>query len=96
MRGYKQVKHIKHVGYFYVTCRLLQFTSYQPIYSICVMVAIYLIIFWCRINQTLPFILEFTIIIFILFFRISQLCCAALIDKIGLDIHDPKLFSGHQ
>ena len=35
MQGYMQVKHIKHVGYFLVTCRLLQFTSHQSIYSIC-------------------------------------------------------------
>ena len=33
MRGYKQVKHIKHVGYFQVTCRLLQFTSHQLTHS---------------------------------------------------------------
>ena len=91
MRGYK-VKHMKHVGYFYVICRLLQFTSHQPIYTMCN--GIFLIM--CTIHQTLPFILEFTIIIFILFFRLRQLCYAALIYKIGLDIHDPKLLFGHQ
>ena len=41
MRGYKQAKHIKHVGYFLVTCRLLQFTSLQPIYSICLYIQWY-------------------------------------------------------
>ena len=40
-------------------------------------------LFW----NYLCFILEFTITIFILFFWISQLCCAALNYKIGIDIH---------
>ena len=28
------MKHVKHKGYFYVTCRLRQFTSHQSVYSI--------------------------------------------------------------
>ena len=63
MREYKDINksnisniYITHIHYFQVTFRLLQlqFTSHRPIYSICLMV--YLIIFWCTIHQTSPYL----------------------------------------
>ena len=56
MWEYKQVKHIKHVDYFWVTLMLLQFTLHQSIYSIRLHTSngINLIIFWCTIHQALP------------------------------------------
>ena len=49
MWGYKQVKHIKHLGYVFVTT--IYFT---PVYTLFIFNSIYLIIFWCMIHQTLP------------------------------------------
>ena len=54
MRGYKQVKHIKHTGYIAHT--ITYSLHHTSLYTLFVNISngIYLIIFWCTILQTLP------------------------------------------
>ena len=56
MRGYKPVKYIKHVGFFQVSPQSIHtMTNYVCISRyVYVSNGIYLLIFWCTINQTLP------------------------------------------